>query len=104
MSEISYSFRDYITDDYLISSLVINGQKKILIYNRESRNSMLIDSIAAGPDLLNNSSLQDFTDGGIMCWTYSPAGQNGTFDEILKDVKTNDNDILILTKLKKSKI
>ena len=51
-----------------------------------------------------NSSLQDFTDDGILCWVYSPAEQNETFDEILKDVKTNNNGVLILTKLKKTKI
>ncbi|MFO8233984.1 MAG: 6-bladed beta-propeller [Bacteroidales bacterium] len=104
LSDISYSFRDFMTDNYLISSLVINGQERLLIYNRESGNNILIDSIAGGPDLLNSSSLQDFSDNRIMCWTYSPIKRDETFMQILKDVKTNDNDILILTKLKKTKI
>ncbi len=93
-----------MTGNYLISSLVINGQKRLLVYNKESGNSMLIGSITGGPDLLNSSSLQNFNDNGIMCWTYSPIKQDETFNQILKDVKTNDNDILILTKLKKSEI
>jgi len=104
LSEISYSFRDFMTDDYFISSLVLNGKKGLLIYDRETSSSILIDSIAGGPDLMNNSSLQDITDDGIMCWSHNPIKKNETYDKILRGINTNDNDILILTKLRKTKI
>ena len=93
-----------MTDDYLISSLVVDGQSKLFIYNTESHNSILIDSIMKGPDLINNSNLHNVTSDGVMCWGYVPLTQNETFDEILEGIETNGNEVLIFTKLNKSKI
>lgn len=103
-SETSYSYKDFMTKDHLVSSLVVNGQKKLLIYNTETKNSMLIDSIMNGPDLINHSTLHHITNDGLMCWGYSAIKKNKTFEKILEGIGTNGNGVLIITTLNKSEI
>lgn len=103
LSKYDYSVKDFITSDYLVSSLAHENKSTLLIFNRNNNEIVLIDSIKYGPDLINGSQLSAFTENGTLYWRYNSVSDDSTFS-FLKDVgPLNDNPILILTKIKSAK-
>jgi len=100
MSNKSYSYKDFFFRNYIICSIVKNGRSELFIYDRTSNNSLLIDSLYNGPDLINNANLHNITSDGLFCWGYSVISENEEFKDLLEGLETNGNDVLILTRLK----
>lgn len=100
LSDYDYSVKDFISSDFLISSLAHENKSTLLLFNRNNNELTLIDSIKNGPDLINGSQLSTLSENGILYWRYNSVSDNSTFS-FLKDVgPLNDNPILILTKIK----
>jgi hypothetical protein len=103
LSMYDYSIKDFITSDYLISSIAHLNKAKFLIYNRNIDELTLIDSLSNGPDLINRSQLCAFTNKGVLYWKYDKITANPTFKSII-DSTSNNNPVLILTSLRPGQI
>ncbi len=101
LEEYSYSYMDLITDDFIVSSLVIDYKNSLSIFNRSSNKSVLIDSLTNGPDLINGATLSYVSSDGLFYWLYNRHRKIDSIDDILKDQKLNDNSLIIKCSLNK---
>lgn len=100
LSEFNYSYKHFLNNDYLICFIAKDFKPNVLIHNRELDQSILIDSISSGPNLINSASLLFVDEGQSLYWTYNRESKNETIDQFLDDFVTNDNALIIVTKLK----
>lgn len=100
LSKYNYSVKDFVTADYLISTLAANNKVQLLIFDRNSRETRLIGAIVDGPDLISKSSLLYIDNEGNCYWGYNRSTKDSSFDPLFTGLNINENTSLIITTLK----
>lgn len=99
LSKYSYSIKDFITEDYLVSTIAVGEKVQLLILDRRSGKTRLIDAITNGPDLINKSSLLYVDVEGNCYWGYNSSAGDSTFKPMFNERNANENTALIITKI-----
>lgn len=97
LSKYRYSIKDFITEDYLVSSIAVNDKSQLLIFDRRSRKFRLIDAITDGPDLINKSSLLYVDAEGNCFWGYNGSAGDSAFESMFIGQNANENTVLFIT-------
>jgi hypothetical protein len=100
LSEFDYSYKHFLNKEYMVCSIAKDNKANVLIHNRKLDHSILIDSISNGPNLINSASLLYMDEWQSLYWTYNREFKNESIDKLMDKVVTNDNAIIIVTKLK----
>lgn len=100
LSKYIYSVKDFITEDYLVSTIAVGDKTQLLILERRSGKTRLIDAITDGPDLINKSSLLYVDVEGNCYWGYNLSAGDSAFKSTFNGLNANENTALILTVIK----
>ncbi len=100
LSKYIYSVKDFITEDYLVSTIAVGDKTQLLILERRSGKTRLIDTITDGPDLINKSSLLYVDVEGNCYWGYNAYAGDSAFKSMFNGRYANENTALIITTIK----